>query len=115
MEFKDEPIALADAVAALRDELLEAAKRGVGRDVTFAVGDVVMEFEVELHKDDTKQFGVSAWAVTGDREHASGSRRTHRVSITLSPHGKDGKGPMLIAGEPRRMDGPGDLAGHIGR
>ncbi|MFE2728475.1 trypco2 family protein [Kitasatospora sp. NPDC059327] len=42
-------VPLADAVAAVRDELLEAAARASDDpQVVFAVGPVEMEFEVEL-------------------------------------------------------------------
>jgi hypothetical protein len=44
-------IELADAVAAVRDELVEAAARGVGQAVSFTVGPIEMEFAVELRAD----------------------------------------------------------------
>ena len=44
-------IELADAVAAVRDELVEAAARGVGQAVAFTVGPIEMEFAVELRAD----------------------------------------------------------------
>jgi hypothetical protein len=44
-------IELADAVAVGREELLEAARRGVGQEVGFAVGPIEMEFAVELRAD----------------------------------------------------------------
>ena len=41
-------IELADAVAVGREELLEAARRGVGQEVGFAVEPIEMEFAVEM-------------------------------------------------------------------
>jgi hypothetical protein len=44
-------IELADAVAAVREELFDAARRGVGQEVAFVVGPIEMEFAVELRAD----------------------------------------------------------------
>ncbi|MFB6887737.1 trypco2 family protein [Kitasatospora sp. NPDC056327] len=58
MDLMDVP--LADAVAAVRDELLEAAARaGADPQVVFAVGPVEMQFEVELHAD--RRPGFVGW------------------------------------------------------
>ncbi|MFE4580974.1 trypco2 family protein [Streptomyces chartreusis] len=46
----DHRIELADAVQAVRDELITAAARSSGQDVTFEVGDIELEFSVELRK-----------------------------------------------------------------
>jgi len=54
-------IALADAVAALRDELLEAAARSAGQDLAFQVGPVEMKFAVELRADAKVKAGFKAW------------------------------------------------------
>jgi hypothetical protein len=107
-------IALVDAVAVVRDELLAAAARGTGAQVEFAVGEVVLEFEVELRKDTTTKAGFSAWVVSGDWERSGGRGSTQRVSVTLHPRSKGG-GDVLIAGDEGRADGPGDVGGHIGR
>lgn len=44
-------IELADAVAAVRDELLDASARATGADVEFVVGPIELEFGVELKLD----------------------------------------------------------------
>ena len=107
-------IALVDAVTAVRDELLEAVARRPERGVTFAVGEVVLEFEVELRQDTTARAGFKAWVVSGGAERSTGRGSTHRVSVTLTPH-MAGRGPVLIAGDERRGEGPGDVSRHIGR
>ncbi|MCY0939219.1 MULTISPECIES: trypco2 family protein [unclassified Streptomyces] len=107
-------IELAKAVAAVRDELLEAAASGVGQDITFAVGPVEMEFEVELRSDAKATGGFRVWAVTADAEAGVSRGRTHRVSFTLTPKSADGT-EMLIRGSADGPSGPGPLEGRIRR
>ncbi|GHB84903.1 hypothetical protein GCM10010347_64780 [Streptomyces cirratus] len=105
-------IGLADAVAAVRDELLEAAARGAGQEINFAVGPVEMEFEVELRADAKAKAGFRVWAVTAETEAGLSRGRTHRVSFTLTPRNPDG-GDLLVGGAPARAAGPGDVTGRI--
>lgn len=107
-------IELADAVAAVRDELLEAAARGAGADVAFAVGPIELEFAVELRADAKVKGGFKAWVVSGDVEAGVARGRTHRVTVSLQPKRADG-GDLLIAGRRERPAGPGPVDDHIGR
>jgi hypothetical protein len=83
-------IQLADAVAALRDELLEAVGRGRGQELAFRVGPVELEFTVELRVDAKGKGGFKAWVVSGDGEAGVARGRTHRVMVTLVPKGRNG-------------------------
>ncbi|MQS08447.1 trypco2 family protein [Streptomyces alkaliphilus] len=105
-------IELADAVAAIRDELLTATARGAGQDVAFKVGPVELEFTVELRADAKVKSGFKAWVVSADAEAGVTRGRTHRVAVTLTPQRPDG-GDLLIAGNANRSGGPGDLSGHV--
>ncbi|MGW1204647.1 trypco2 family protein [Streptomyces cyaneofuscatus] len=105
-------IGLADAVAAVRDELLDAAARGAGQEISFVVGPVEMEFEVELRADARAKAGFRVWAVTGDAEVGVARGRTHRVSFTLTPRNPAG-GDLLVSGGADRPAGPGDVSGRI--
>lgn len=107
-------IALADAVEAVRVELLVAADRGVGSEVRFAVGEVVLEFAVELREDRDAQAGFRAWVLTAQAQRSTSRADTHRVSVRLIPQAADGV-RMLIAGDPQRPEGPGDARSHIER
>ncbi|GAA0484778.1 trypco2 family protein [Streptomyces stramineus] len=78
-------IELADAVQAVRDGLISAAARGAGQEVVFDVGEIAMEFTVEIRKDAKGSGGVKAWVVSADAEASRGSTRTHTVSFTLTP------------------------------
>lgn len=105
-------IELTDAVAALRDELLEAAARGADQNIAFQVGPVEMEFAVELRADGKGRFGFKAWVVSADVEAGVSRGRTQRVKLTLTPT-QPGGGPLLIHGDPRRQPGPGNVSDRI--
>lgn len=107
-------IELADAVAAVREELLHAAARGIGHPVEFVVGPIELEFAVELRQDAKAKAGFKAWVVSGDAEGSLSRGRTHRVSMTLTPI-RPGGDKWLVAGDSARPDGPGDVSDTIGR
>jgi hypothetical protein len=107
-------IELTKAVAAIREELLEAARQGVGQDIAFTVGPIEMEFTVELRVDAKAKAGVKAWVLSGDVEAGVARGRTQRVKVSLTPKRPDG-GDLFIAGKPDGVTGPGDVSGHIGR
>jgi hypothetical protein len=80
----DNRIELADAVQAVRDELITAAARASGQqDVTFEVGDIELEFSVELRKEIKGGVKVKAWVVEAGVDGGGGSTRAHRVKVTL--------------------------------
>ncbi|MEU9609011.1 trypco2 family protein [Streptomyces sp. NPDC048057] len=106
-------VPLVDAVAAVRDELIAAARVGGNHpDLTFAVGPVEMEFEVELRADARVKGGFKLWAVGAEVEAGVARGRTHRVSFTLTPRNARG-GDLLVSGSPERPAGPGDVSGRI--
>jgi Trypsin-co-occurring domain 2 len=108
-------IELADAVAVVREELLEAAQRGVGQQVGFVVGPIEMEFTVELKADAKAKAGFKAWVLASAEVEAGVSRgRTHTVRVTLTPKNATG-GDLLISDTTTDGTGPGDVSGHLGR
>ncbi|MFJ4091859.1 trypco2 family protein [Kitasatospora sp. NPDC089913] len=106
-------VPLADAVAAVRDELLEAAARAVDDPrVVFAVGPVEMEFEVELRAEAKAEVGFKLWAVGAETEAGFSRARTHRVSFTLAPKRPDGS-DLLVSCTAPGPEGPGYSTGRI--
>lgn len=79
----DDRIELADAVQAVRDELITAAARSSGQDVAFEVGDIQLEFSVELRKEIKGGVKVKAWVVEAGVDGGGGSTHVHRVAVTL--------------------------------
>ena len=107
-------IELGDAVAVVRQELLEAAGRGAGAEVGFVVGPIELEFAVELRADAQVKAGFRAWVLSADAQVGVARGRTHTVKVTLIPKNVDGT-DVLIAGEAGTDFGPGDVSGHLGR
>jgi hypothetical protein len=108
-------IELADAVAAMRDELLDAAARGAGQGLAFAVGPVEMEFAVELRADAKAKAGFKAWVLAEvEVEAGAGRTSTHRVKVTLTPKRADGS-DLLISGRPGQALTPPKPGEHAGR
>ncbi|MDQ2582928.1 trypco2 family protein [Saccharothrix yanglingensis] len=105
-------IELAKAVAALRDELLEAVVYGRGQDVNFVVGPIELEFGVELKADAKAKGGFKAWVVAAEVEAGVGRVATHRVRVSLTPKDKSGK-DLLVSGSEPHPEGPGDVSGYI--
>ncbi|MFE7560180.1 trypco2 family protein [Kitasatospora sp. NPDC057500] len=104
---------LADAVAAVRDERLEAAARtGGDPQMVSAVGPVEIEFEVELRADAKAKAGFKLFAVGAETEAGLSRARTHRIAFTLTPKRPDG-GDLLVHSPAPGPEGPGDSTGRI--
>ncbi|MBZ4323075.1 trypco2 family protein [Streptomyces huiliensis] len=104
-------IELAAAVAALRDELTQAAAGGEGQEIRFRVGPIELEFTVELRRDVKAKAGFRTWVVSGDGEAGVARGRTHRVKVALTPEGLDGD--VLIRRRRSAEPGPGPVTGRI--
>nr|WP_078609466.1 trypco2 family protein [Streptomyces californicus] len=78
-------IELADAVASIRNQLIDAATRATDHPVSFAVGDIQMEFTLELRREAKAGGKVKAWVVEAGTDAALASGRTHKVAFTLTP------------------------------
>lgn len=82
---------LAAAIATVRDELLKAAKAAVNEGIRFEVGDVTMEFSVEMRKDIRAKFGFTAWVITAGAEGGMARSDVHKVALSLRPHQVNGE------------------------
>lgn len=91
----DEAIGLADAVAAVRGELVRAQADAAGP-VRFEVGDIELEFTVALTKNASVDAGIRAWVVSLGSKLSESQADTHRVKVTLHP--TDEHGDRLRAG-----------------
>ena len=60
-------IELADAIESVRDQLTEAAARATGQPLVFELGDIHMEFTLELRKEVKGGAKVRAWVVDAGR------------------------------------------------
>lgn len=78
-------IELSDAVEAIRDGLVRTASRATGQDLRFELGEIQMEFTVELRRDVHGKGGVKAWVVDASAEAGRAVGRTQKVAFTLRP------------------------------
>ncbi|WP_329581144.1 hypothetical protein OG500_17165 [Kitasatospora sp. NBC_01250] len=78
-------IELAEAVEAVRRQLVSAAERAEGERFQFEVGTVELEFDVELRREVKAAGRVRAWVLSGQAEAAAGRTRTQRVTVSLTP------------------------------
>ncbi len=99
-------IGLADAVAAIREELQAATVNGAGEELQFTVGPVELEFTVVLRTDATVKSGFRAWVVSADAEVGLGRERTQRIALTLTPRLADGR-DVSVHGAWERPTAPG--------
>jgi hypothetical protein len=107
-------IELAEAVSAIRDELLEGARRAAGKTLAFTVGPIEMEFTVELKRDAKAKTGFKAWVVTADVEAGTSRASTQKVKLILTPQRPDGR-DLLISGRPDHMAADTPTDNPIGR
>lgn len=78
-------IELADAIQSVRDQLLDAATRATGQPVAFEVGDIQMEFTIELRKEFKGGAKVKAWVVEAGADATRTTGHTHKIAFTLKP------------------------------
>ncbi|GAA2724413.1 MULTISPECIES: trypco2 family protein [Streptomyces] len=80
-----EDIELEEAVRAIRAGLTGAAAAGAAEDLAFDVGDIALEFTVELRRDAKAGGKVKAWVVESGADASRSSARTHKIAFTLTP------------------------------
>ena len=89
-----EQIGLTEAIAALREELSSAISAASTESLKFEVGTVTMEFEVTVARERGGKGGLNIWVLALGGEESRSQTRTHRLTLPLTPLGKDG-GPVL--------------------
>ena len=88
-------LGLADAIGQVRTQLERAIKEGQGSDVAFRAGPVELEFEVGFTKSAGGSGGFQLSVLSFGAKMDRSSTGTHRVSLSLTPVGRDG-GDKLI-------------------
>lgn len=95
MESADH-IPLASAIQALRQELIAAVDEGQDQQVRFALGDIELEFQVQIAREGKAKAGIAFWVLSLGGEGARSTAQTHTVRLSLSP----------VAGSEARVPGP---------
>jgi hypothetical protein len=101
---------LAEAIAAVREQLSRAQKDGAAAELRFRVGPVELEFDVVISDKTGGEGGLKVYVLTLGAKHERTSGSTHRVKVALQPidprTGKDAE----VAGEAEKAGPPGGWA-----
>src|SRR5207247_1856357 len=87
-----EAVGLAEAIGQVRAELAAAQRAGAGEALRFRLGEVQLEFAVELAREGGAEAGVKLWVVNVGTKGSLTSTKTHTVTVTMTPQseGPDG-------------------------
>jgi Trypsin-co-occurring domain 2 len=88
------PIGLREAVSALRAELSDSIVASVDEQLRFEVGEMELQFEVEVERVAEGSGGIRFWVVEVGAKASKASTVTHTVTIPLKPVTKD-REPVL--------------------
>lgn len=88
-----ERIGLAEAIKRVRAELMDAREAGEDEELRFRLGEVTLEFAVELSREIGGEAAVKVWVVNAGVKGTKTSTATNTVTVTMSPEvqGEDGE------------------------
>ncbi|GHB72813.1 hypothetical protein GCM10010377_74140 [Streptomyces viridiviolaceus] len=103
-------ITVGEAIDHLRAELTAARDRAAHSGVRFELGDISLEFTVELRREQSGKGSVKAWVVSGEAGAVRSETAAHKLAFTLRAVDQDGEGIRI-----GNSDAPtGGLAGGSG-
>ena len=91
-------IELKDSISALRKELIESMMASQGESLRFEVGEVTMEFHVEVERSTEAKGGIKFWVAELGAGGAYKDKAIHKVTIPLKPIRYDGR-PVLTGSD----------------
>ncbi len=98
-----ERIGLKEAIAALREELIESVIASQGERLRFEVGEITMEFQVEVERSIDAKGGLKFYVVDLAAGGTEKAKHVHKVVIPLKPVRADGK-PVLTGLDETPLD-----------
>lgn len=98
MMEKSGRIGLQEAIAALREELIDSVLAAKGERLRFQVGEINMEFQVEVERNIGATGGLKFYVVELGASGTEKDKSMHKVVIPLKPVRADGK-PILTGGD----------------
>ncbi|MFF8990351.1 trypco2 family protein [Streptomyces sp. NPDC014983] len=85
-------ITVGEAIDHLRAELTAARERAANSGVRFELGDISLEFTVELRRERSGKGSIKAWVVSGESGAARAETAAHKLAFTLRAVDQDGEG-----------------------
>ncbi|MHA6760958.1 trypco2 family protein [Streptacidiphilus sp. PAMC 29251] len=86
-----EPTELAQAVAAIRQGLLQAQREGSGSQIPLVVREVVLEMDIELRHTVSGGGGIKAYVVNVEGKGERAQTRGHRLTVRLGAEDLQGR------------------------
>jgi hypothetical protein len=80
-------IPLAQAIRALRREILAAIREGEDKDLRFGLGPIELELQLAISREAGGEAGIAFWVVTIGGKGSRTSATTHTVKLVLMPPG----------------------------
>jgi len=78
-------IGLKEAIAALRSELIESTLASRGKGLRFEVGEIKMEFQIEVERSADVKGGIKFWVVDLGTRGRIKDKDVHKIVIPLKP------------------------------
>ncbi len=96
-------IGLQEAIAALRAELIESIVASQGERLRFEVGEITMEFQIEVERSVDTKGDVQFWVVGFGVGRTATDKDVHKVVIPLKPvdirSGTNNPGPIFTGSD----------------
>ncbi|TJZ50360.1 hypothetical protein FCH28_24110 [Streptomyces piniterrae] len=88
-------VGLADAVRGVRAELAAAQADGAGQELGFEVGQIELEFAVDIRKEGSGQAGAKVYVLSLGAKGSVAQSVTHRMKVVLNPQDRQGNSPRI--------------------
>lgn len=93
-----ERVGLQEAISALRAELIDSINASLQEELRFEVGEITMEFQIELERSAEHKGGINFWVVELGASGSVSNKDVHKVTIPLTPVRADRK-PVLTGSD----------------
>lgn len=93
-----ERVGLQEAISALRAELIDSINASLQEELRFEVGEITMEFQIELERSVEHKGGINFWVVELGAGGSVSNKDVHKVTIPLKPVRTDRK-PVLTGSD----------------
>lgn len=89
-------IGLQQAIAALREELIDSINSSQQEALRFEVGEITMEFQIEVERSMEVKGGIKFWVVEFGTGGVAKNKDVHKVVIPLKPVRYDRTSKSLV-------------------
>lgn len=91
----NDQIGLAEAISRVRSELMAAQRADANEQLRFRLGQVQMEFTVELAREGGAEAGVKLWVVNVGTKGSRSSTHSNKVTVSMTPQTMNAAGEWV--------------------